>query len=145
MNDIVTFLSNFERQRPQFSFMNDTVNDKKGHSIVNDSFAHKPDGLLVLSYVVDFMIDGNSLCIVCTKQMDFVFQKIWSRTRTGKLWTKDASRSRKTQSKGNYRKSKGNDQGKALFKPNLTKPNLGYQCIWVHYPFSPKKTEIGQV
>ena len=97
MNDIVTFLSNFERQRPQFSFMNDIVNDKKGHSIVNDSFAHKPDGLLVLSYVVDFMIDGSSLGIVCTKQMDFVFQKIWSRTRTRKLWTKDASRWRKTQ------------------------------------------------
>ena len=35
----------------QFSVMNDTmnhiVNDKKGHNIVNDSFAHKPDGLLV--------------------------------------------------------------------------------------------------
>ena len=28
--------------------MNDTVNDKKGHIIVNDSFARKPDGLPVL-------------------------------------------------------------------------------------------------
>ena len=27
--------------------MNDVVNDKKGHNIVNDSFAHKSDGLLV--------------------------------------------------------------------------------------------------
>ena len=30
-----------------FSGMNDIVNDKKGHNIVNDSFAHKPDGSLV--------------------------------------------------------------------------------------------------
>ena len=28
--------------------MNDTVNDKKGHNILNNSFAHKPDGLLVI-------------------------------------------------------------------------------------------------
>ena len=27
--------------------MNDIVNDRKGHNIVNDSFAHKPDGFLV--------------------------------------------------------------------------------------------------
>ena len=27
--------------------MNDIVNDKKGQNIVNESFAHKPDGLLV--------------------------------------------------------------------------------------------------
>ena len=27
--------------------MNDIVNDKKGQNIVNDSFAHKPYGLLV--------------------------------------------------------------------------------------------------
>ena len=27
--------------------MNDIVNDKKDHNIVNDSFAHKLDGLLV--------------------------------------------------------------------------------------------------
>ena len=27
--------------------MSDFVNNKKGHNIVNDSFAHKPDGLLV--------------------------------------------------------------------------------------------------
>ena len=27
--------------------MNNIVNDKKGHNIVNDSFAHKPDGLIV--------------------------------------------------------------------------------------------------
>ena len=32
----------------QFSIMNNIVNDKKGHNIVNDSFAHKPDGLLVV-------------------------------------------------------------------------------------------------
>ena len=31
------------------TFMNDTVNDKKRQNIVNDSFAHKPDGLLVCS------------------------------------------------------------------------------------------------
>ena len=27
--------------------MNDIVNDKKGHNIVYDSFAHKQDGLLL--------------------------------------------------------------------------------------------------
>ena len=27
--------------------MNNNVNNKKGHNIVNDSFASKPDGLLV--------------------------------------------------------------------------------------------------
>ena len=31
----------------QFSVMNDIVNDRKGHNIENDSFAHKPVGLLV--------------------------------------------------------------------------------------------------
>ena len=36
------------------NIMNDTVNDRKGHNIVNDSFAHEPDGLLViLFYKVD--------------------------------------------------------------------------------------------
>ena len=38
-------------KRSQFSNMDDitkdNVSDKKGHNIVNDSFAHKPDGLLV--------------------------------------------------------------------------------------------------
>ena len=34
-------------KRSQFSIMNDIVNDKKRHNIVKDSFAHKPDGLLV--------------------------------------------------------------------------------------------------
>ena len=29
--------------------MNDSVNDKKGHNIVNDNFAHKPDGFLVFN------------------------------------------------------------------------------------------------
>ena len=33
-------------KRSEFSVMNDTVNDEKGHNIVNDSFVHKPDGLL---------------------------------------------------------------------------------------------------
>ena len=35
-------------KRSQFSVMNDIVNDNKGHNIVNDSFAHKPDGLGLL-------------------------------------------------------------------------------------------------
>ena len=35
-------------RRSQFSVMNDIVNDQKGHNIVNDSFAHKPDNLLVI-------------------------------------------------------------------------------------------------
>ena len=33
-------------KRSQFSIMNDIVNDKKGHNIVNDSFAHKPNDFL---------------------------------------------------------------------------------------------------
>ena len=32
--------------------MNDIVNDKKGHNIVNDSFSHKPAGLLVYNVIV---------------------------------------------------------------------------------------------
>ena len=28
--------------------VNDIVNDNKGHNIVNDSFAHKPDRLLIV-------------------------------------------------------------------------------------------------
>ena len=31
----------------QFCIMNDILNDKKPHNIVNDSFAHKPDSLFV--------------------------------------------------------------------------------------------------
>ena len=34
-------------ERSQFSIMNNTMNDKKGHNILKKSFAHKPDGLLV--------------------------------------------------------------------------------------------------
>ena len=30
------------------AIMNNIINDKKGHNIVNNSFAHKPDGLLVI-------------------------------------------------------------------------------------------------
>ena len=33
--------------------MNNIVTDRKGHNIVNDSFAHKPDGLLVIHYLWD--------------------------------------------------------------------------------------------
>ena len=35
-----------------FSVMNDIVNDKKGHNIKNDSFAHKPVGLLVYNVTI---------------------------------------------------------------------------------------------
>ena len=35
----------------QFSVMNDIVNSKKGHDIVKDSFAHKPDGLLAVKEI----------------------------------------------------------------------------------------------
>ena len=31
----------------KFNILNDIVNDKKGHNIVNDSFPHKPNGVLV--------------------------------------------------------------------------------------------------
>ena len=43
-------------KRSQFSNMDDItkdiVSDKKGHNIVNDSFAHKPDGLLVFTDMI---------------------------------------------------------------------------------------------
>ena len=32
--------------------MNDIVNDKKGHNIVNNNFAHKPVALLVVIAIV---------------------------------------------------------------------------------------------
>ena len=34
-------------KRSQFTVMDDAVNNKRGHNIVKDSYAHKPDGLLV--------------------------------------------------------------------------------------------------
>ena len=39
------------------------VNDKKGHNIMNDSFAHKPDSLLV-----DY-IDQESIIVVYKKDL----------------------------------------------------------------------------
>ena len=36
-----------EWQRSQFSVLNNIVNDNEAHNVVNDSFSHKPDGLLV--------------------------------------------------------------------------------------------------
>ena len=44
INDIMT---PWMTKRHTFSIMNDIVNNKKGHSIVNGNFAHKSDGLLV--------------------------------------------------------------------------------------------------
>ena len=37
---------------------NDTVTDTKGYNIVNDSFAHKPDGLLVIKILI---VSGTSV------------------------------------------------------------------------------------
>ena len=34
-------------ERSQLNIINDIVNDKKGHNIANDSFAHNPERLLV--------------------------------------------------------------------------------------------------
>ena len=31
--------------------MNDIVSDKKGHNIVNDSFAHKPDSIIMIFFI----------------------------------------------------------------------------------------------
>ena len=36
-------------KRSQFNVINDTVNNKRDHNIVSDSFARKPDGLLFKS------------------------------------------------------------------------------------------------
>ena len=51
MNDKRSQSMNYEWQKARFSvindIMNDIVNDQKGHNIVNDTFVHKPDGLLV--------------------------------------------------------------------------------------------------
>ena len=38
-------------------FMNDIVNNKKCHNIVNDSYDHEPDGLLVYVFCVNGQID----------------------------------------------------------------------------------------
>ena len=59
MNDIVTVPRKCEQQkvisqgimndkRSQVSIMNHIVNNIMGHNIVNDSFAYKPDGFLVV-------------------------------------------------------------------------------------------------
>ena len=49
--------------RSQFSVMNDimnsTVNDKRGHNIVNYNFSHKPDGLLVENRNVSLPLTRN--------------------------------------------------------------------------------------
>ena len=44
-------------KRSQSNFVKDTVNDIKGHNICYDSFARKPDGLLV--HVVHQMLRVN--------------------------------------------------------------------------------------
>ena len=36
--------------------MNDIMNDKKGHKIVNDRFTHKPDGLLTLRHIARALV-----------------------------------------------------------------------------------------
>ena len=43
--------------------MNDIVENKKGHNIVNHSFAHKPDGLLVV--VVAVVVSGVDSVFSC--------------------------------------------------------------------------------
>ena len=47
---------------------NDIVNDTKGHNILNDSFAHKPDGLLVFLLEMDriFPVENLVLHILCS-------------------------------------------------------------------------------
>ena len=62
-------------RRSQFSDMNDIMNDKKGHNIVKDSFAHKPDGLLVSIFFFNIKIiystritkQGHSLLLIPSK------------------------------------------------------------------------------
>ena len=44
--------------------MNDIVSDKKGHNIVNQSYAHKPDGLLVVVVIVVSVVDSGFSRIV---------------------------------------------------------------------------------
>ena len=48
MNDkkvtIYCYERHYEQQCDLFQWI---INDKKGHNIVNDSFAHKPDSLLI--------------------------------------------------------------------------------------------------
>ena len=48
MNHTLTLVIHNYLKRSQFCVMNDIVNDKKGHNIVNDSFADKPHSFLVL-------------------------------------------------------------------------------------------------
>ena len=44
------------------------MNDTKGHNILNDSFAHKPDGLLVFLLEMDriFPVENLVLHILCS-------------------------------------------------------------------------------
>ena len=65
--------------------MNDIVNDKKDHNIVNDSFAHKPDGLLVI--ICQLPVHNLWVCafiftlFTCTLQFyNFNFQHLSSQT-----------------------------------------------------------------
>ena len=54
-------------KRSQFIIMNDIMNDKKGHNIVNDSFAYKPDGFLVFN-APGHSVKGNDFTLPNTNK-----------------------------------------------------------------------------
>ena len=62
-------------KRSQFCVMNDIVNDRKGHSIVNDSFAHKSDGLLVT--IVNSVSTWLGKMRVHLENSDLLFICLW--------------------------------------------------------------------
>ena len=52
--------------------MNNIINDKKGHNIVNDSFAHKPDGLLVTTCFENVSTARHGVFLVTILFLDLV-------------------------------------------------------------------------
>ena len=72
-NSKFCIMNNTERQRSQFCVKNDTVNDKKGHDIVNDSFAHKPDGLHfdVCCNIFGDVTEMHRYCVVALQKIGY--------------------------------------------------------------------------
>ena len=66
-------MNNTERQRSQFCVKNETVNDKRGHNIVNDSFAHKSDGLHfdVCCNIFGDVTEMHQYCLVALQKIGY--------------------------------------------------------------------------
>ena len=62
-------------ERSQFTVLNYTVNNKKCYNIVNNNFAHEPDGLL---FVVTFKLISKTTAI-------YYFDKVLGSTMNGDM------------------------------------------------------------